>query len=34
MKIVSIFKGLGDTTKVTDAQIEFTQVIDEALADN
>ena len=34
MKIVSIFRGLGDTTKVTDAQIEFTQVIDEALADN
>lgn len=32
MKIVSIFKGLGDTTKVTDAQRKFTEVIDDALA--
>ena len=32
MKIVSIFNGLGDTTKVTDAQRKFTQVIDNALA--
>jgi len=32
MRIVSIFKGLGDTTKVTDAQRKFTQVIDDALA--
>lgn len=31
MKILSIFRGLGDTTKVTDAQIKFTQVIDDAL---
>ncbi len=32
MMIVSIFMGLGDTTKVTDAQRKFTQVIDDALA--
>ncbi len=34
MKIVSIFRGLGDTTKVSDTQRKFTQVIDEALATN
>ncbi len=33
MKIVSIFERLGDTTKVTDAQKTFVQVIDQALAD-
>ena len=32
MKIVSIFRGLGDATKVSDAQRKFTQVIDDALA--
>ena len=32
MKIVSIFMGLGDTTKVSDAQRKFAQIIDDALA--
>lgn len=33
MRIVSIFERLGDTTKVTDAQLTFMQAIDDALAE-
>ena len=32
-KIVLVSRGLGDTTKVTDAQMAFVQAIDDALAD-